>query len=757
MSEAFGASFGRYHLVERLGSGGMAEIFLAEIAGPAEFTKRVVIKRLLPELTGDPEIVARFLEEARLTALLSHPNVVQVFELGDVDGDYYIAMEHTQGADLRRIERTLWSSGAEVPIGIAAMVVAGVCRGLDHAHGLTVDGVPLCVVHRDVSPSNVLLSLEGGVKLIDFGVARAHARARITKHGTTIMGKLVYASPEQVLGLSVTPRSDIFSVGCLLYEALTGVRPFERDSEPATLTAITRETAQPPSLLRPAIPAALEEVVIRSLARNPVDRFATAAQMARALESIVAERGQQIGTPQIAGFVQAALEEQDAQTVTRLGEVDGRRLDELIQAGRSVSPSSSSPIRRPPVQATPLPVPDGGAAASAVEPAAWRPLPGSGSLLGLGAPGVLRPVDASLLASEPPGAGSVLGGQSPDDISSGSPVRRDSTLQGPFAAVGQPLVPVLWPDAEAVTHDTLSDPSEADTATCEFSSEPTIVDKRSLAELESAVDPDISRMSALALLQAPSVTPSAPVTDLAPFDEAPPPPTVPESKRLDLTPGPTSGVVGSAPAPDTDAGPVVPQLLDGRAPLAAAGVEAVAPSRAIPIFFLGLSVAAAVVAALLVVVLWPRDTPPPSAPPSPASPGGSSPRTETDLGGHPAPTAGVTAAAVPVATTPAPPVAPPVGAQDAGAPSPQSEEKGRSRARLGRLRIASRPPGWVEIDGVRVADSTPLIGYGLEPGDHRIRVINERYGRSASLVVRIRAGKVVSRTVRLRRDQIAPD
>jgi serine/threonine protein kinase len=280
--------FGKYTLVERLGRGGMAEVWKAKISGPAGFQRTLVIKRILPHLVEDEHFKQMFVAEARLSARLNHGNIVQVFELGDVDGEFFLAMEYVRGRDLVNVVRAQLVKGLPPP-GLGAFVVREVCRALAYAHALEDDeGVPLRLIHRDVSPSNVMISFDGAVKLLDFGIAKALAEANENRTVTgTLKGKFGYMSPEQVEGKDVDHRSDLFAAGIVLHEVLTGKRLFKGNSDLQTIAMVRDARVEPPSLLNPAVPPELDAVCLKALARHPNERWHGCDDMAAALDEVV--------------------------------------------------------------------------------------------------------------------------------------------------------------------------------------------------------------------------------------------------------------------------------------------------------------------------------------------------------------------------------------------------------------------------------------------------------------------------------------
>jgi serine/threonine protein kinase len=275
---------GRYEILHRLGSGGMAEVFLGRARGEGGFEKLVAVKRILPHLAQNHEFVSMFIDEARISATLSHSNIGQIFEFGRADEGYFLAMEFVPGLDLRGIHRHLRRSRELAPPAVAAYLIQQVCAGLEHAHG-TCDatGRPLGIIHRDVSPSNVLVSFEGEVKLIDFGIAKA-ARRMTETVGAGLKGKYAYMSPEQALGRELDARSDVFGAGILLFELLTGKNPFLGENDLATLERVRRAKVAAPSSYRAEVDAELDAICLRALRREPAERFTSAGELGEALE-----------------------------------------------------------------------------------------------------------------------------------------------------------------------------------------------------------------------------------------------------------------------------------------------------------------------------------------------------------------------------------------------------------------------------------------------------------------------------------------
>lgn len=268
----------------------MAEVYVASAKGTDGFEKLVALKRIHPHLSSDDGFVSMLIEEAKLSVSLSHQNIVQTFDLGCIEDSYFIVMEHVEGYDLDQVLRGLRGRGERLPVGVAAHVVAELCRGLAYAHQ-RVDGQgrPLHIVHRDVSPQNVLLSFAGEVKIADFGIAKTASRISDPEAGV-IKGKYFYMSPEQAWGDPLDCRSDIFSAGIVLWELLVGETLRQPKQIRALLDDVRRAEVPPPSSLRAEVPGALDAIVARATAVDPSERFADAGAFADALCEVLATR-----------------------------------------------------------------------------------------------------------------------------------------------------------------------------------------------------------------------------------------------------------------------------------------------------------------------------------------------------------------------------------------------------------------------------------------------------------------------------------
>jgi len=277
---------GRYEIIRHLASGGMAEIYLADGVG-----EKVVVKVISAERAQDQKFIQMFLDEARVASTLHHPNIASMIEVGRDGETYFFAMEYVEGETVRAVLERAVGAGARIPLAVCLRVIASVAAGLHHAHerkGGT--GTQLQIVHRDVTPSNIMMGLDGSVKLLDFGIAQAEGRAAETQSGT-IKGKFAYMSPEQCRGKAVDRRTDVFALGIVMYELTTQRRAFRTDNDFDTMDRIVRGRFAKPSMLDPTYPRDLERIVLRAMAIEPADRYQTAAELGRALEELAAQQG----------------------------------------------------------------------------------------------------------------------------------------------------------------------------------------------------------------------------------------------------------------------------------------------------------------------------------------------------------------------------------------------------------------------------------------------------------------------------------
>jgi hypothetical protein len=299
---------GKYKLVRLIASGGMAEVYLARQAGAAGFEKLVCLKRILPHLARDKQFVEMFLNEARLAARLDHPNIVSIFDLGEANGNYFIAMEFIDGPSLRAAGKRSAERGERLPIPEIVKIVCMAASGLHYAHDLAgPDGKPLGLVHRDISPDNILVHRNGAAKVVDFGIAKAANSGGLTRTGT-LKGKVAYMPPEQLRGDPLDRRADVFALGVVLYEMLAGQRPWAGDSEVSLIGKIMTEDPQPLAKLRPDAPAGLAAVIDRALVKDRDARYASCHDLQADLEALLVSLGQTISAARISDFAKAYAE-----------------------------------------------------------------------------------------------------------------------------------------------------------------------------------------------------------------------------------------------------------------------------------------------------------------------------------------------------------------------------------------------------------------------------------------------------------------
>ena len=295
----------RYQLLGHLADGGMAELYFARVVGVAGVERHVVLKRILPEFARNPAFVEMFLDEARLAAQLHHANIAQVFDVGQLLDSYFFTMEYVHGETARELLRRCAALGRPIPLEVALTIVAGAAAGLHYAHEKrSPDRRPLHIVHRDVSPSNLIVGYDGVVKLVDFGIAKAALRGTgpETTSGT-VKGKVAYMSPEQCRGAALDRRSDIFALGIVLFELATGARLFKHESDYETMEQIVHGTPPQPSARRPELPRRLDRIVARALAKAPEDRYQTAAELLDDVERLARDAGLALSPTALGRFV----------------------------------------------------------------------------------------------------------------------------------------------------------------------------------------------------------------------------------------------------------------------------------------------------------------------------------------------------------------------------------------------------------------------------------------------------------------------
>jgi eukaryotic-like serine/threonine-protein kinase len=333
--------FGKYFLLERINVGGMAEVFRAKAFGVEGFERLVAVKRILPNIAEDQEFIRMFIEEAKLAVQLNHANIAQIFDLGVVDGAYYIALEHVHGRDVRGIFDRCRQLGEVMPIAQACFVAMKICEGLDYAHNKRDQaGHELALVHRDVSPQNILISFEGEVKLIDFGIAKAADLGNATQSGI-LKGKFGYMSPEQVRGDAVDRRSDVFSCGIVLYELLTGERLFVGESDFSTLEKVRNVELLPPSTYNRKIPDELERIVLKALTKEPGDRYQNAIDLHDELQAFVYTAGEFYSRKDLAGWMKKAFTKEIEDETAKLESY--RQLKAPVPVSVEVAAGSAAP------------------------------------------------------------------------------------------------------------------------------------------------------------------------------------------------------------------------------------------------------------------------------------------------------------------------------------------------------------------------------------------------------------------------------
>jgi len=279
------ATYGRFRLTGRIGIGGMAEVFRAVVKGPQGWERELVVKRILPQLSGNAEFTKMFIREAKISALLVHPNIVQTFEFGEAEGTYFIAMEGVQGVTLRELLTKLKKEQRAMPFMVIADIAKQVCTGLDYAHTLKgPDGAPLEIVHQDVSPTNIMLAFNGTVKVLDFGIARAASFAEEEAKKGLIKGKVAYLAPEQVNLQPFDHRIDIFALGVVMHEMMTGARLFQAKNDINRMRQLLAAPIPPPSSINAAVPRELDRIVMKALEVDPAQRYQSTTAMAADLE-----------------------------------------------------------------------------------------------------------------------------------------------------------------------------------------------------------------------------------------------------------------------------------------------------------------------------------------------------------------------------------------------------------------------------------------------------------------------------------------
>lgn len=380
----------RYRITERIAAGGMAEVFRGIAESLQGFRKNIAIKRVLPSLTQNKKFVAMFLDEARLSLSLQHANIVQVFDIGHTNDTYFIVMEYVDGVDLKALLEWRRRLGRRLPMAVSLNIATEISKGLSYAHELLNPETnrPLGIVHRDVSPPNVLISKQGEVKVVDFGLAKATSQIETTDPGV-VKGKMSYLSPEAARGEEVDSRADIFAVGILLYEMLTGKRLFYGETDYQTVELVRNAKIPPIKAQNPDVEQELEDIVRKTLSRNKEDRFQTATDLQDALAHYSYSRGLKVISRDVADLVRQCLEDKSAQSSggkRRAGNI----LDNLLQdeINKFTSVDFEDPGARP-LAADDL---SGGTASDLIDPRGWAGET-SGGTGGMGRPTGSLPVD----------------------------------------------------------------------------------------------------------------------------------------------------------------------------------------------------------------------------------------------------------------------------------------------------------------------------------------------------------------------------
>ena len=349
--------FGKYRLIRKLATGGMAEIFLARQEGMEGFRKDVVIKRILPIHADNEELTDMFLDEARIAASLNHPNIVQIYELGQFEDDYFIAMEFVHGQDLRRTAERGLAVGNYLPLRHAVRIVADAAAGLHYAHThVDSSGDALNIVHRDISPQNILLSFDGVVKILDFGIAKAENKIAHTRTGQ-LKGKYAYMSPEQCNGLDVDARSDIFSMGIVLYEITLCRRLFKGDTDIQTIKRVSDAEVTPPTEIQPEFPKSLEAIILKALAKDPADRHQSARELQMELEDFLSDNRMKTGPVQLGEYMREIFPDklerpgEDPTFVAQFASAQAKKAEAAASAAAPAAPGP--PAGGPPVGGPP--------------------------------------------------------------------------------------------------------------------------------------------------------------------------------------------------------------------------------------------------------------------------------------------------------------------------------------------------------------------------------------------------------------------
>jgi serine/threonine protein kinase len=404
-------TFGKYLLLERINVGGMAEVFVAKAFGVEGFERFLAIKKILPTMAEDQEFITMFIDEARISVQLNHANIVHIHELGKYEETYFIAMEYVAGRDLRTILERYRRRKEIMPTAQAVFIASKMCEGLDYAHRKKdARGQDLDIIHRDVSPQNILVSYEGEVKIIDFGIAKAANRSQKTQAGI-LKGKFGYMSPEQVRGMPIDRRSDIFAVGVILYEMLTGEKLFVGESDFSTLEKVRNADVPLPRQFNPNIPSGLEKVVLKGLAREPEDRYQWASDLQEDLMRFLLAGDAIYSGKHLSSYMKEAFAEdmlREAEKMERFAGIE--KPDQIESSGVTAPPPPPSRAQRKPSMITPVgpqpppPVARSSSANSKPPPPSLIPPPSAEELAEMDGPGDKTQIvdSATTLDGDPP-------------------------------------------------------------------------------------------------------------------------------------------------------------------------------------------------------------------------------------------------------------------------------------------------------------------------------------------------------------------
>jgi serine/threonine protein kinase len=405
-------TFGKYQILERIATGGMAEIYKAKLEGIGGFQRTFAIKRILPNLSQNGDYIAMLVDEAKVAGLLSHANIVQILDLGQVDGIWYIAMEYVDGKDLGGVLRRAREKGLTLPVPHTVFIAIELLKGLEYAHERQVmrggRPVALNIIHRDVSPPNILLSIQGEVKLTDFGIARASLKAMETVSGI-VKGRFDYMSPEQAAGAKdLDQRSDLFSVGVVLYEMLTGAHPFRTDNEIGTIERVRTGKYTPVSQINPEVPFTLETIVDRTLQVNRDDRYPSATALKEALDKFFHDAGFIFTHATLASYVKGLFPEAQGRTRSASSAPAQPRTARNISGGlQDDVPTGRLEHRTQPMEHTTRPLGDSQPRGTPppLSPRTPSPIPidRSSPVAQQLAPAAVQPEDETLIRSAPTG------------------------------------------------------------------------------------------------------------------------------------------------------------------------------------------------------------------------------------------------------------------------------------------------------------------------------------------------------------------